>query len=204
MTISERRKKSPKRIAIIDAATDEFLKNGFSGTSMDRIAESANVSKRTVYDHFPSKDDLFQAIIDAILAKVDEMPSHEYDEQAPLADQLLAIGLTFASTITSPDFMKMSRVVIARFIQVPEWGHHTNRAYDRLRRDMTELFQVAGRDGRLQVTDPEMAASQFCGLIKEIVFWPQLMAGQRPSSERELESVVSSAVEMFLDHYQVR
>ena len=50
------RRKSPKRAAVIEAATEEFLSRGFSGTSMDRIAEVANVSKRTVYDHFPSKD----------------------------------------------------------------------------------------------------------------------------------------------------
>ena len=203
MSISERRKNSPKRLAVVEAATNEFLNNGFAETSMDRIAESANVSKRTVYDHFPSKDDLFQAIIDTLLAKVDEMPAHEYDQEASLEQQMLTIGYTFARTITRPEFMKFSRVVISRFIQAPEWAHNTNKAYDRLRHDMTTLFRVAQKDGRLQIADLGLAVTQFCGLIKENVFWPQLMAGQKSSSESELKSVVKSAVAMILDHYGV-
>ena len=196
------RRKSPKRAAIIKAATEEFLSRGFSGTSMDRIAEVANVSKRTVYDHFPSKDNLFQAIVDEILQRVEEMPSHEYSEEKPLDEQLLAIGNTFAKTITGKDFMKLSRVVISRFIQSPEWAHNTLKAHSRLRQDMIAFFKAGKKDGRLKISNPEKAAAQFCGLIKEIAFWPELMAGQEPISTRERNAAVKAAVEMFLDHYR--
>ena len=47
-----------KRAAILEAARQEFLSQGVRDTSMDRIAECANVSKRTVYNHFASKDHL--------------------------------------------------------------------------------------------------------------------------------------------------
>lgn len=198
------RRKSPKRAAVIEAATEEFCSYGFSGTSMDRIAKVANVSKRTVYDHFPSKDDLFQAIIDEILQRTGEMPSHEYSAEKPLDKQLLAIGKTFAATITGRDFMKLSKVVISRFIQSPEWAHNTLTAYARLRRDMTAFFEAGKKDGRLKIRNSEKAAAQFCGLIKEIAFWPELMAGQEPISTRERNAAVKAAVEMFLDHYEVR
>ena len=52
-----------KREAIIQAAIAEFRTNGFEVTSMDKIAATAGVSKRTVYNHFPSKDELFAAIL---------------------------------------------------------------------------------------------------------------------------------------------
>ena len=52
-----------KRAAIITAAIAEFRARGFEATSMDRIASAASVSKRTVYNHFPSKDDLFEQIL---------------------------------------------------------------------------------------------------------------------------------------------
>ena len=202
--ITDARRKSPKRAAIIEAATEEFWSHGFSGTSMDRIAKVANVSKRTVYDHFPSKDHLFQAIIDKILEKIGEMPSHEYSPEKPLDKQLLAIGKTFATTITGKDFMKLSRVVISRFIQTPEWAHNTITAYARTRRDMIAFFEAGKKDGRLKISNSEKAAAQFCGLIKEIAFWPELMAGQEPLSTRERNAAVKAAVEMFLDHYEVR
>ncbi|NEQ65836.1 MAG: TetR/AcrR family transcriptional regulator [Symploca sp. SIO2D2] len=200
---TDARKKSPKRAAIIEAATEEFLLRGFSGTSMDQIAKVANVSKRTVYDHFPSKDNLFQAIVDEILQQIGEMPSHEYSKEKPLDEQLLAIGKTFATTITGRDFMKLSRVVISRFIQAPEWAHNTLNAHARLRQDMIAFFKAGKKDGRLKIGNPEKAAAQFCGLIKEIAFWPELMAGQEPISTRERNATVKAAVEIFLDHYLI-
>ena len=47
----------------MQAAIDEFRGNGFEATSMDRIAATAGVSKRTVYNHFPSKEALFAEIL---------------------------------------------------------------------------------------------------------------------------------------------
>src|SRR5215467_10174446 len=52
-----------KRTAIIDAATELFLRHGYLGTSMDQIAAIAAVSKPTVYKHFPDKEQLFTEIV---------------------------------------------------------------------------------------------------------------------------------------------
>lgn len=199
---TKRRRKSPKRASVVEAATEEFLTYGFSGTSMDRIAEAANVSKRTVYDHFPSKEDLFQAIADEILNRIEEKPYHEYDRDKPLEEQLIEIGNSFATTITDEGFIKLSRVVIGRFIQTSDSAHKTAMAHARLRKNMIAFFKAGKRDGRLNITNLELAATQFAGLIKEIAFWPAVTAGQAPISSRELKSVVKSAVEMFLAQYR--
>ncbi|MEM8862366.1 MAG: TetR/AcrR family transcriptional regulator [Chloroflexota bacterium] len=199
---TKRKRKSPKRAAVVKAATEEFLTYGYSGTSMDRISEAANVSKRTVYDHFPSKEDLFQAISDEILKRIDEKPVHEYDKDRTLEEQLLEIGNTFANTITDEEFIKLSRVVIGRFIQTSDSAHKTAMAMARLRKDMIAFFKAGKRDGRLKITNPEQAATQFAGLIKEIAFWPAITAGEAPVTTRERKAIVKSAVEMFLAYYQ--
>jgi TetR/AcrR family transcriptional regulator of autoinduction and epiphytic fitness len=46
----------------VNAAIQEFDSHGFQKTSIDQIAKTANVSKRIVYNHFPSKDALFTEI----------------------------------------------------------------------------------------------------------------------------------------------
>ena len=51
-----------KREDIIKADVHEFSTAGFKATSIDRIAKTAQVSKRTVYNHFENKKSLFQAI----------------------------------------------------------------------------------------------------------------------------------------------
>jgi AcrR family transcriptional regulator len=61
------REKSPrsalKRQAILNAATEIFLKGGYLGTSMEEIATLSEVSKQTVYKHFASKEALFIAVV---------------------------------------------------------------------------------------------------------------------------------------------
>ena len=59
-----RPKSLEKRDKILDAASDLFLEQGFSPTSMDMVAKKAEVSKQTVYSHFSNKDALFIAVID--------------------------------------------------------------------------------------------------------------------------------------------
>ena len=198
---SPKRLKSPKRVAIIEAAIEEFLSNGFTGTSMDRIAEMAQVSKRTVYDHFSSKEELFQTIAEEILKLIDEMPSYPYDSSKPLKEQLLNIGNTFARTITNERFIRLSRVVIARFIQTEDIEKKTANAQSRLRKDLMNFFREAKRDGRLKMQHPEQVATQFAGLIKEPCFWPAITAGQPPVSDRGRNTIVKSAVDVFLKFY---
>jgi AcrR family transcriptional regulator len=52
-----------RRPQVLDAALELFLERGYQGTSMDAIAGAAGVSKPVVYACFPSKDELFRALL---------------------------------------------------------------------------------------------------------------------------------------------
>ena len=54
-----------KRTAIVAAARQVFLENGYAQASMDQIAQSAGVSVKTIYRHFENKDELFSAVMQA-------------------------------------------------------------------------------------------------------------------------------------------
>lgn len=56
---------NPTRKRIIDAATKLFYAEGIGRVSMDAVAEKAGLTKRTLYYHFKSKDDLIAAYLDA-------------------------------------------------------------------------------------------------------------------------------------------
>src|ERR687888_464863 len=60
-----------KRQAIMEAATQLFLENGYTGTSMDQIAARAMVSKLTVYKNFADKQQLFAAMTMTVAQAVD-------------------------------------------------------------------------------------------------------------------------------------
>ena len=63
-----RPKSEAKAEAILHAASELFLSQGFQGTSMDAVAKRAGVSKQTVYSHFANKEELFKACIGAKVA----------------------------------------------------------------------------------------------------------------------------------------
>jgi len=52
-----------RRPLVLDAAFDLLLEHGYEGTSMDAIARAAGVTKPVVYDCFPSKEELFKALL---------------------------------------------------------------------------------------------------------------------------------------------
>jgi len=58
------------REAILETAQRCFLQQGFRATTMDQVAETLGISKKTLYEHFPSKEALFEACSDAFLKKV--------------------------------------------------------------------------------------------------------------------------------------
>lgn len=60
-----------RREQILAAATEAFARNGFSATSLDDIAGEAGVTRVILYRHFDSKNDLYQAVLDRMCARLD-------------------------------------------------------------------------------------------------------------------------------------
>ena len=52
-----------RREAILDAALEEFSVNGFHETSLEGVADRAGISKALIYEHFPSKRNLHEALL---------------------------------------------------------------------------------------------------------------------------------------------
>src|ERR1700710_1094638 len=108
-----------KRAAVIAAAIEEFLAAGFDATSMDRVAARAGVSKRTVYNHFPSKEALFAAILRQLWDSSDTGEAPAYSNSQPLRAQLLRLLLKKLSLLNNEAFLSLARVAIAAGIHSP-------------------------------------------------------------------------------------
>lgn len=187
-----------KRAAIIEAATQEFRTAGFEHTSMDSIAQRAGVSKRTVYNHFPSKEDLFAAIIQALKDRCNDVTQHEFDPEAPLDEQLTEIGRCAISFFASEEFQCLARVLLPRLLQSPELARTVMGAPHS---GIVNWIEAAQAAGRLDVPNPKWAGRQFLGLLNSVVFWPQLISGEEPLSEADREAVLADAVATFLARY---
>ena len=190
-----------KRADIIKAAIDEFRAAGFEATSMDRIAARASVSKRTVYNHFPSKEALFAAILCQLWDATQTGESPAYRSDAPLRAQLLELLMRKLRLLNDEAFLSLARVAIAAGIHSPERAREMVARLGQREEDLTVWIRAAAADGRLSTADPLFAAQQLQGLVKSFAFWPQIMMGQPPLSQREQKKVAEAAADMFLARY---
>lgn len=190
-----------KRAMILDAAVAEFRQTGYEATSMDRIAASAGVSKRTVYNHFPSKEALFAQILEQLWERSVDGLDLVYRSDCPLRAQLLELVEQKLRLLHDVNFGDLARVAIAAGIHSPELAQEmVARTSDR-EEGLTMWIRAAAADGRLKTKDPLFAAMQLQALVKGFAFWPQIALGQPPLTSAQQKQVAEAAVDMFLAYY---
>jgi TetR/AcrR family transcriptional repressor of mexJK operon len=106
-----RPKSEEKRASIRESAARLFLDEGFERTSMDSIANSAGVSKQTVYSHFENKDELFKSCIEGKIRQYELRP--DSDRHITLEGGLKSVADSYLRLLADPDVISMHRLVIA-------------------------------------------------------------------------------------------
>jgi TetR/AcrR family transcriptional regulator, regulator of autoinduction and epiphytic fitness len=193
-----------KREAIVQAAIAEFREHGFNGTSMDRVAAAAEVSKRTVYNHFPSKDELFEAILGHLWDRSQSLAEVAYDAGRPLRDQLLLLLEHKMQLLNDASFIDLSRVAMAEIMHTPERAEAMVTRLSEKEEGLPRWIRAAQHDGALRANvDPQYAAHQLHGMVKAFAFWPQLAMGRPPLGAVQQQQVLADAVDMFLGFYAV-
>ncbi len=192
-----------KREAIVRAAVEEFRSAGYEATSMDRIAAVAGVSKRTVYNHFPSKEELFALILEELWQSSVASVELPYRADQPLDVQLLQLLRQKLDLLGDANFIDLARVAMAEIIHSPDRAQAIVCRMGEKESGVSAWIRAAIADGRLRQVDPEFAGHQLQGLVKSFAFWPQVTMGQAPLAQAERTRVAESAVAMFLGFYAV-
>jgi TetR/AcrR family transcriptional regulator of autoinduction and epiphytic fitness len=192
-----------KRQAILKAAAEQFRAHGFEATSVDKIAAAAGVSKRTIYNHFPGKEELFAETLVQLFqsgAAVLELP---YEAGRGLREQLTELLALKMRTLADRDFIDLARVAIAEAIRAPE---HARAVFARLgerEEGPTLWIRAAQAAGKLKAGDPAFASTLLQGQIKTFAFWPQVTLGAAPLNEDEQARLIEASVAMFLAYFAV-
>ena len=158
-----------KRRAILDAATEVFLKGGYMGTNMDEIAALSAVSKQTVYKHFSSKESLFIEIVtrmtDAATNRVHkDMP--ELSEGGTVGAFLEMYAYRQLSVVLTPRLMQLRRLVIGEMTRFPEQAKIVyERGPHRAKLALAKTLEDLAARGLLVIDDPMTAASHFNWLV---------------------------------------
>lgn len=190
-----------KRDAIVQAAIVEFRANGFEATSMDKVAARAEVSKRTLYNHFPSKDELFAAILAVLWESSANEMRRAYDPARPVRDQLMELLQGKLAMLADDHFLALARVAIAAGLHSPERAQGIVARLGEKDGGMLEWLRSAQKHGALKAGDAAQAVKQLESLVKGVAFWPQVAMGQPLLTAPAQKKLAVSTAELFLSHW---
>lgn len=184
---------------LLNVALDIFLERGFEQTTMEEIATSVGMSKRTVYARYQDKAALFKAAVHRAVERY-TVPREALEAVATddLEETLTAIAHLRIANVATPIGTKLQRILSAQSYRFPElfnaaFEEGTGPTVDFL----SELFTRYHSRGDIDVTEPRRAATAFLSLV---VGGPaRVIVSGNVLDEQEIETRVRFAVGLFLN-----
>ncbi|MVO18006.1 alpha/beta fold hydrolase [Parasedimentitalea huanghaiensis] len=193
-------KKAAKRKRILDAALIEFSRNGYSGASMQAIAERAEVSKPTLYQYIGQKDDIFRAILEAGRAKI--LAAFENTDEQDLTFVLWEFSWQYADYVLHPDNLSIARLMIGEALRVPDIVSSFNETGPaKAQAGVAAYLETQRNAGHLIFEDSWLAAEHLWALI---LSGPRNAALHFPNnlpSDQDLLPVILGGLKAFLRAY---
>ena len=153
--------------ALMDAAARVFLREGFGAASIDKVAQEAGVSTRTIYERFKNKADLLVSVIsrlvDRDMATVFAAPELERME---VRQALLTIGGSITGRACDPQAAALFRIVATEAQRFPSLAEKMRASTkDRVINAVANYFRTQIARGRLVLSDPERSAALFTQMV---------------------------------------
>lgn len=186
--------------AILRAAGELFLAEGYAAVSMDAVAKRAGVSKATLYAHVPSKEALFGEVVARRCADMAEGMDRVAVHDLPLPQAMRTLARFWLKFVLSPESLSVYRTVIAEGARFPDLARSFFEAGPaRSLVHMRNWMAEEQRRGRLRADlDPRRAAAQFASLMRGELFTRVVLGITPEVTEAELDEAVDPAVETLL------
>lgn len=194
-----------KREEILASARTLFLRTGYADAGMEIVARAAGVSTATLYAYFPSKADLFKAIVLETVSGVAAPVREAVRVRGDARTRLVALATAYATFFSRSDTRALFRMVTSerrRFADVAEYFLQTAR--DELGGATISVINDLVRSGEIQVHKPSWAAGQLMGMLDHVTLVLGLSAGDEVRSRRPARAIAEDAVETFLARYGTR
>ena len=107
----------PRKEEILDVATRLFAERGYEGTSMNDVAERVGMRKASLFYHFATKDALYEAVLDRLIASLQVSLDAVYTSSGTYPDRLDAVTETMVSTLGSHPYA--ARLLLR---EAMDWG----------------------------------------------------------------------------------
>jgi AcrR family transcriptional regulator len=196
-----RTRSDEKRREIIRVAAEAFQDLGYERTSMLTIAERMSGSKQTLYNYFPSKEDLLRAVLDFDVGDVANQAMEEFLGEKSLRKGLTRLGEIYLARQLAPMAISNMRIVATQPAESGIGEDFYQNILCVAWKRVADAFKAQMAEGKLRRADPWLAAMHFKGLMLQDLLERQLLNAAKPTDSREVEAAVKQAVDAFLRIY---
>jgi AcrR family transcriptional regulator len=190
-------RKQERHEAILAIAARSFLERGYAATSMSAIAAELGGSKGTLWNYFPSKEELFAAVLEDRTMAFRSAIETLLDPRDDLRSTLLRYCSSFIEKLTASDSIQLHRLVASEAERFPEVGRiFHEQAPRRTKMVLGRFLAEHMAAGHLRREDPEMAARALTNLC--LGSHHQMLWGAPRPDAQEIEAEASFATETFL------
>jgi AcrR family transcriptional regulator len=193
-------RREERRAAILALARTHFNEHGYGGMTMSALACALGGSKSTLWAYFSSKEELFAAVIDELVAEFAPAIALDADEEP--ASMLPRYAADFLAMMLSPQIVALNRLVIAEASRFPELGRmFYQRAPERRHRELAGYFAAQIARGRMRDVDPLIASAQFHHLCQAGLFIRTLWGIAEGGDAAAVRIDAERSVRLFLEGY---
>jgi TetR/AcrR family transcriptional regulator of autoinduction and epiphytic fitness len=187
------------RDAIVAAAQRLFLGRGFGAVSMDELAEAAGVARRTLYNQFASKEEIFREMLSTVSRQLESAFPSGVETSGNVEQVLRLIARTILDLHTHAEYLGFLRMVVADSRQFPWIAKEFAAVMDPQTERLTRYLAHATELGLLDCRNPLLAAHQFMGMLNEFSLWPWMIG--HPPLPIPANELAEEATRMFLQRY---
>ncbi|MCC9650186.1 TetR/AcrR family transcriptional regulator [Vibrio sp. MA64] len=179
------RPKNYQRLNVLDAAMDTFWKYGYEGTSLSKLVQHTGLNKKSLYNEFGSKADIFQEVLEHY--KKTMIPHQEHLARVPLSPQNV---LNYFKDIASQTYNRTNGCLLTLCLNETYQVESTHAEFARNHYIELESSFYKNLNSNPKVLDADVLAKYLTSSVLGLTSWIRL----KPSKEeyrRTIDTIVS-------------
>lgn len=187
---------------IVRAATEVFLEDGFAAASMDKIVQKAGVSKRTIYNYYESKDEIFVDVMQTQLGGLYRNFEIDLGGSEDLAEQLRHVGVDMLRIANSQETLSLFRITAAEAQRYPKLAQQFfEESFENVILGIAALLDREIVRSGIRMTGTKEAGEYFLDLLFGTGFHRVVFGTQPPMDERTIAARTERALNYFFRTY---
>lgn len=194
--MAKRLKAAERRASILAVAKVLFADKGYHGVSVDEIAKRLGVSPAILYQHFPSKEALYENVLAENSAKRESYIEAILTEPTDFVSVLTRMTRMYVESVAGdPDFLRME------LMSALEGSKTASAFFERRWRSITDYIEYSlnelqtGRVG--SACNPRMASLMFQGMVREILY-TRFIADDARYHDMPMQTMVNELIRIFV------